>query len=1243
MSVKKEDKQEEFFHLPIQDEVTQSDNALNIGSSKPNRTNVDGTIAEKHDDVDLGTVKEEEHSDPESKNEGEEPLSLKSLGVKFVEQNSLERSVAEQADKVMAEKDVEIEQKRLDKAIKKLKKFEGEADRLRNKIDFGTERISQKEALKKRVSKIESMDIRQASIDVKEITERLRKAQSIVKAQEDMGVNSEGSLVESTVDVPHSSQKSRKLPDESQQEYLMRIGKITAFGSKNGFIEEVDSNGEEDLASSHQNLKRPGLENLEMEVVGKEYNREQKNDGSNKHKNLKKHKRRKIEPDVSDEEYVELSEEEDLVDEDDDYTEENIESDDNLDDIDVSSSSAKTKSLEDEFKNTDDGDERIYQKRLKEWISTRSDLRKLKRPDYVDDPNKPEWEKPHPTANDGILNDEFQIPGDIYPSLFDYQKTGVQWLWELYSQKTGGIIGDEMGLGKTIQVIAFLAGLQYSGKLKKPVLVVCPATVLRQWCNEFHRWWPALRVMILHSIGSGMSGKSKNFHAEEESWDESLDQEEHQSHRSSHSVMNEQNARDLVHRAVSEGHVIITTYVGVRIYGKYLLPVHWQYAVLDEGHKIRNPDSYITLTCKQIRTANRIILSGTPVQNNLVELWSLFDFIFPGRLGTLPVFQKQFCIPINLGGYANATNVQVQTGYKCAVILKDLISPYLLRRVKADVAQDLPKKSEMVLFCKLTNRQRVLYEKFLQSEDIERILKGKRNALYGIDILRKICNHPDLVEGKILKGKIQSKPKDSKKETSKTLAEKSGKMQVVSMLLQLWQKENRKALIFTQTRQMLDIMEHYMNVLNREANDTYGFLRMDGTTPIGERQKLVDSFNTDPKYSVFLLTTRVGGLGVNLTGASRVIIYDPDWNPSTDIQARERAWRLGQKKDVTIYRLMIAGTIEEKIYHRQIFKQFLTNKVLKDPKQKRFFKMTDMYDLFTLGDQDTKGTETADLFGARETNYSGTKERKSRYLRSVDRRRRNVSSDNVSEDDKDCDDFMRVSKMKGVASIQEYDTGEGAQPKANDDDSRLVSQLFKVSGVHSALQHDSVLNSGSGRSVARNTIEREADRIAKDAVNALRESRKAARKSGVAVPTWTGRHGAAGKATRSPLINARRKSPNAVQGPHIRRGKSGISSASLIQSMRKRQSDSGTLKRISKTSPRTLSDTYNQNNKKLIYDLSNYMSGLNGYFSTSSDILDHLNVDISNEKEVRILRSMLRTICKWDKNKKGWVLSREFR
>ncbi|ODV85320.1 hypothetical protein CANARDRAFT_199401 [[Candida] arabinofermentans NRRL YB-2248] len=1060
--------------------------------------------------------------------QGSAPSTLQSLGVQLMAQDSLEKKVAETADKAMLAREIELDEKRLEKTEKQYKKYTHKISQLQSKLERPNIRISEKEAIRKEIADIKDLDLKPLIADLKDLRKRL------AESQKKSSIDTQNQIDDSTT----------QLPTETKQEFLIRTGKITAFGSSNGFIQ--DDNAKPENLPNHQNLIAPGLEGLEK---------------------------------INDEEY--------------DY---GSVSDDDDEIVEVFPTQA----------NIDDGDEATYQRRLKQWVSRRSRLRAENRPDYVDDPTIEEWRKPHPTNNDAVLNDEFRIPGDIYPSLFDYQKTCVQWLWELYAQKTGGIIGDEMGLGKTVQLISFLAGLHYSGKLDKPILIVCPATVLKQWCNEFHRWWPAMRTVILHSIGTGMTGKkSKKDLDDDEALELLMEQSEYGSKKSLGGLQSDRNAKDLINKVVSKGHVIITTYVGARIYSKYLLPVKWGYVALDEGHKIRNPDSYITLTCKQFKTPNRVILSGTPIQNNLVELWSLFDFVFPGRLGTLPVFQRQFCVPINLGGYANATNVQVQTSYKCAVILRDLIAPYLLRRVKSDVAKDLPKKSEMVLFCKLTSQQRTLYENFLSSEDVTKIVKGSRNALYGIDILRKICNHPDLVDLSV-KGKLAPNG------TSTKIQERSGKLQVVNTLLDTWVGEGRKVLVFTQTRQMLDILQQFMEAKVRENKMRYNFLRMDGSTPIGSRQTLVDQFNNDPQYPVFLLTTRVGGLGVNLTGASRVIIYDPDWNPSTDLQARERAWRLGQKKDVTIYRLMIAGSIEEKIYHRQIFKQLLTNKILKDPKQKRFFKMNDLYDLFTLGDDNTKGTETADISTASPLNNG-----------------------------KDDDDFLQVSQIKGVSSLQHFEDGSNSNDDGEKEDADLMAGLFKSSGIHSTLEHDSVLNASSDA----NLIDSEATRIAEEAVKALRESRKETRKTNIGVPTWTGKFGKAGrlqspqKKKASMSIGGSLSTSRVNSNTTSREGSPSpiVSSSSILASMQKKKQQT----MAPKTARRQMVST--EDDAALIRRLSEYMSGIDGFFSTSGAILDNLNVDVSNEKTVKVVRGMLKSICTWDKTKKGWILNEEFR
>ena len=235
---------------------------------------------------------------------------------------------------------------------------------------------------------------------------------------------------------------------------------------------------------------------------------------------------------------------------------------------------------------------------------------------------------------------------------------------------------------------------------------------------------------------------------------------------------------------------------------------------------------------------------------------------------------------------------------------------------------------KQVLFCPMTSDQREAYRAFVQSRDVEEILEGRREALSGIDVLRKIVNHPDLLERQTKATHVDYGN-----------AERSGKQMVTMKVLSLWREQKHRALLFSQTQQMLDILEAAV------ADAGYVYRRMDGTTPVQHRMRLIDEFNSDENVFVFLLTTKVGGLGVNLTGADRVLLFDPDWNPSTDAQARERAWRIGQTKDVTVYRLVPAGTIEEKVYHRQIYKEFLTSKVLKDPKQRRFFKAKDLADL----------------------------------------------------------------------------------------------------------------------------------------------------------------------------------------------------------------------------------------------------------------------------------------------------------
>ncbi|KAI3460968.1 hypothetical protein Pfo_017631 [Paulownia fortunei] len=598
-------------------------------------------------------------------------------------------------------------------------------------------------------------------------------------------------------------------------------------------------------------------------------------------------------------------------------------------------------------------------------------------------------------------------------------KVGVQWLWELHCQRAGGIIGDEMGLGKTIQILAFLGSLHFSG-MYKPSIIICPVTLLRQWNREARKWYPGFHVELLHDSVQEISSRKKRSRSNDIGCDSEdfvdSDCEEKSSSK------NTKKWDSLINRVLrSESGLLITTYEQLRLQGDKLLDIEWGYAVLDEGHRIRNPNAEITLVCKQLQTVHRIIMTGAPIQNKLSELWSLFDFVFPGKLGVLPVFEAEFAVPISVGGYANATPLQVSTAYRCAVVLRDLIMPYLLRRMKLDVDAQLPKKTEHVLFCSLTPEQRSVYRAFLASSEVEQIFDGSRNSLYGIDVMRKICNHPDLLEREHSHGNPDyGNPK------------RSGKMKVVAEVLNVWKEQGHRVLLFSQTQQMLDIIESFL------IAGGYNYRRMDGLTPVKQRMALIDEFNNLDDVFIFILTTKVGGLGTNLTGANRVIIFDPDWNPSTDMQARERAWRIGQKKDVTVYRLITRGTIEEKVYQRQIYKHFLTNKILKNPQQRRFFKARDMKDLFTLNDDGNGGsTETSSIFSqlSEEVNVVGA------------RKDKQDEPKHLKPSTSDTDGSATESESNMVSKDMGEDKANHSDRKADEETSFLQS-LFDAHGIH---------------------------------------------------------------------------------------------------------------------------------------------------------------------------------------------------
>ncbi|CAF2029379.1 hypothetical protein Bca4012_080526 [Brassica carinata] len=809
------------------------------------------------------------------------------------------------------------------------------------------------------------------------------------------------------------------------------------------------------------------------------------------------------------------------------------------------------------------------------------------------------------------LEGGLNIPEGIFIKLFDYQRVGVQWLWELHCQKAGGIIGDEMGLGKTVQVLSFLGSLHFS-KMYKPSIVICPVTLLRQWRREARTWYPDFHVEILHDSAKDSNGKGR-VDASESDYDSEVSVDGDHEQKSK----NTKKWSSLINRVLnSDSGLLITTYEQLRLHGEKLLNIEWGYAVLDEGHRIRNPNAEITLVCKQLQTVHRIIMTGAPIQNKLTELWSLFDFVFPGKLGVLPVFEAEFSVPITVGGYANASPLQVSTAYRCAVVLRDLIMPYLLRRMKADVNAHLTKKTEHVLFCSLTVEQRSTYRAFLASSEVEDIFDGNKNSLYGIDVMRKICNHPDLLERE-----------HSHQNPDYGNPERSGKMKVVAEVLKVWKQQGHRVLLFSQTQQMLDILESFL-----VANE-YSYRRMDGLTPVKQRMALIDEFNNSDDVFVFVLTTKVGGLGTNLTGANRVIIFDPDWNPSNDMQARERAWRIGQKKDVTVYRLITRGTIEEKVYHRQIYKHFLTNRILKNPQQRRFFKARDMKDLFILNDDgdSNASTETSNIFSqlSEDINIVG------------------AQTENTSTTDSttQLDTHDAAEELSG-----EKDAETNGEPV--DEETNILKSLFDAHGIHSAVNHDAIINANDEEEKMR--LEHQASQVAQRAAEALRQSRMLRSRESISVPTWTGRSGCAGApssvrrrfgSTVNSRLTTADKSSTVKNGisAGLSSGKA-PSSAELLNKIRgSREQAIGVGLEQTQSSSSSSSRVGSLQPEVLIRQICSFVQRKGGSTDTSS-IVNHFS-DRVLAKDVPLFKSLLKEIATLRKDPNGsvWVLKPEYK
>lgn len=406
--------------------------------------------------------------------------------------------------------------------------------------------------------------------------------------------------------------------------------------------------------------------------------------------------------------------------------------------------------------------------------------------------------------------------------------------------------------------------------------------------------------------------------------------------------------------------VLIVSYETLRLNVGELANTPIGLLLCDEGHRLKNGESQTFTALNGLNVQRRVILSGTPIQNDLSEYFALLNFANPNYLGTRAEFRKQYEIPILRGRDANGTEADIQKGNERLAELLTLVNKFIIRRTNDILSKYLPVKYEHVVFCHLSPFQKGLYHHFIKSPEIQKLLRGKGSQpLKAIGLLKKLCNHPDLLdlpdelpgcEDYLPKDFV---PKDARGRDRDVKVHYSGKMQVLDrMLARIRTETNDKIVLISNYTQTLDL---FGNLCRSRG---YGCLRLDGNMNVSKRQKLVDKFN-DPEGPefVFLLSSKAGGCGLNLIGANRLVLFDPDWNPAADQQALARVWRDGQKKDCFVYRFIATGTIEEKIFQRQSHKQSLSSCVVDSAEDvERHFSLDSLRELFQYRDNTTSDT-----------------------------------------------------------------------------------------------------------------------------------------------------------------------------------------------------------------------------------------------------------------------------------------------
>ena len=470
-------------------------------------------------------------------------------------------------------------------------------------------------------------------------------------------------------------------------------------------------------------------------------------------------------------------------------------------------------------------------------------------------------------------------------TLKEYQVKGLQWMISLYNNNLNGILADEMGLGKTIQTISLITYLIEYKASNGPFLVIVPLSTLTNWNMEFEKWAPSVTRIVYKGPP---------------------------------------NARKQQQQKIRYGQfqVLLTTYEYIIKDRPVLSKVKWVHMIVDEGHRMKNAHSKLSSTLTQYYTTRyRLILTGTPLQNNLPELWALLNFVLPTIFKSVKSFDEWFNTPFANTGGQDKMELTEEESLLVIRRLHKVLRPFLLRRLKKDVEKDLPDKQERVIKCRFSALQSKLYKQLVTHNKLAVTDgKGGKTGMRGLSNmlmqLRKLCNHPfvfEPVEDQMNPGKG----------TNDLLWRTAGKFELLDRVLPKFYTTGHRVLMFFQMTQIMNIMEDFLRLRGLK------YLRLDGSTKSDDRSELLKLFNApNSDYFCFLLSTRAGGLGLNLQTADTVIIYDSDWNPHQDLQAQDRAHRIGQKNEVRILRLISSNSVEEKILERAQFKLDMDGKVI---------------------------------------------------------------------------------------------------------------------------------------------------------------------------------------------------------------------------------------------------------------------------------------------------------------------------